>query len=242
MYKIHVISTCNELLTSGFCPPNRPDHYGVDLVDAQSMQNTPKGVDITAFAGGKVVEVIKGSLVGNTVAISHAGKILTRYQHMRDGVAVKSGDIVQKGQKLGVMGNTGYCVSSNTSVPAEYRGTHLHFAVKENSTAYDNGTWVNPEPYLNGVKVIADEAVPTVSAASKPAQTAAQNTADSVSVSALKTGDKVKVLSAINYDTGKPFVLYYSVYDVMQVKGDRVVVGINGAATAAVSIKNLAKA
>jgi len=44
--------------------------------------------------------------------------------------------------------------------PPEYRGTHLHFAIKENSTAYNNGTWVDPEPYLHGVKTFSQNIQP----------------------------------------------------------------------------------
>lgn len=156
LYKCHVISTENELLTSGFRIPSRPDHNGVDFIDKNDLQITEKGVDIVAFADGKVVEVIKGNLVGNTVALLHVvdGKnYLTRYQHMRDGVSVKVNEYVKKGQKLGVMGNTGSCISSRTDIPPKYRGTHLHFAIKENSTSYANGVYVDPEPYLTGQKI-----------------------------------------------------------------------------------------
>jgi hypothetical protein len=235
MYKNHVISTSDELLTSGFRPANRPDHTGCDFVDSKGQCNTPRGVDILAFADGKVVEVIKGSLVGNTVAIAHEGKILTRYQHMRDGVKVKKGDTVKKGQVIGVMGNTGYCTSSNKSVPSEYRGTHLHFGVKENSTAYNNGIWVDPEPYLNGAKTIKSAAVPAQSAP-KPPTTPAVSTGP-----AFKTGDKVKVLNAVNCDNGKSFRVWYAVYEVMQVKGDRIVIGADDIITAPVHAKNLQK-
>lgn len=38
------------------------------------------------------------------------------------------------------------------------------------------------------------------------------------------------------------FTCYYSVYDVIQVKGDRVVIGIGSTVTAAVKIADLAKA
>jgi hypothetical protein len=237
MYKNHVISTSDELLTSGFRPANRPDHTGCDFVDSKGQCNTPRGVDILAFADGKVVEVIKGSLVGNTVTIAHEGKILTRYQHMRDGVKVKVGDTVKKGQIIGVMGNTGYCTSSNKSVPPEYRGTHLHFGVKENSTAYNNGVWVDPLPYLNGEKAVAGRSANTA----VPAQSAPK-TSVSPAVSTgpeLKVGDRVKVLNAVTYDDGKPFRLWHSVYTVMQVRDGRIVIGADGVTTAAVSAKHL---
>jgi murein DD-endopeptidase MepM/ murein hydrolase activator NlpD len=146
MYKNHVISTNNEVLTSRFRPPNRPDHNGADYIDGRDLQITPKGVDVTALADGKAVELFKDDSRGNTVVIAHNGNITTGYQHLRDGVAVKIGDAVKKSQKIGVMGNTGSCVSSRMDVPIEYRGTHLHLFVKINSTSVKNGEYVNPEP------------------------------------------------------------------------------------------------
>ena len=62
-----------------------------------------------------------------------------------------------------------------------------------------------------------------------------------VGTTALKKGDKVKVKKAVQYDNGKPFKLYYDTYDVLQVKGDRVVIGIGIVVTAAVKAKYLKK-
>ena len=67
---------------------------------------------------------------------------------------------------------------------------------------------------------------------------------------ALKKGDKVKVIRTIQQGnktkgyqySGGTFVCYYSVYDVIQVKGDRVVIGIGSTVTAAVKAADLAKA
>ena len=56
----------------------------------------------------------------------------------------------------------------------------------------------------------------------------------------LKKGDKIKVLKGITY-TGTSFIRWYSTYDVLEVNGDRVVIGVNGAVTAAVNIANVQK-
>lgn len=53
-------------------------------------------------------------------------------------------------------------------------------------------------------------------------------------------GDKVKVTKAVTYD-GKSFKAYYDAYDVIQVNGDRVVIGIGSAVTAAVNAANIQK-
>ena len=57
----------------------------------------------------------------------------------------------------------------------------------------------------------------------------------------IKSGDRVKVNKAVTY-TGTPFAMYYSVYEVISVKGDRAVIGINSIVTAAVNVENLTKA
>lgn len=56
----------------------------------------------------------------------------------------------------------------------------------------------------------------------------------------ISVGDKVKVTNNITY-TGKSFKTYYKEYDVIEVKGDRIVIGIGKTVTAAVNVKNLAK-
>jgi hypothetical protein len=53
-------------------------------------------------------------------------------------------------------------------------------------------------------------------------------------------GDKVKVKKAVTYE-GKSFKTYYDTYSVLEVSGDRVVIGINGTVTAAVKDANLTK-
>ena len=49
----------------------------------------------------------------------------------------------------------------------------------------------------------------------------------------------MKVVNAVTYD-GKSFKTYYDTYDVIQVNGDRVVIGVGAAVTAAAA--NLRKA
>ena len=62
----------------------------------------------------------------------------------------------------------------------------------------------------------------------------------STAPAALKKGDRVKVLNAVTYD-GKPFKTYYDTYDVIQVSGARVVIGVGATVTAAVNAANLRK-
>ena len=56
---------------------------------------------------------------------------------------------------------------------------------------------------------------------------------------AIKVGDKVTVLRAVNYDNGGSFKLWHDLYDVMELNGDRAVIGVNGEVTSAINVSNL---
>ena len=76
----------------------------------------------------------------------------------------------------------------------------------------------------------------------KKATSASSSTpSTSTSSTGIKVGDKVKVINAVT-DDGRRFKTYYDKYDVIEVKGDRVVIGIGKTVTAAVKASNLSKA
>lgn len=50
----------------------------------------------------------------------------------------------------------------------------------------------------------------------------------------------MKVINAVSYN-GASFKCWYDSYTVMEVRGDRAVIGVNGIVTAAINIKNLRK-
>ena len=94
------------------------------------------GSNIYAANNGTVV-MVKGGCTpgylgcngrqGNVIYIDHnIGGYYTVYMHLAT-ILVKEGQVVSRGQKIGVMGNTGevYPVPSSYS---PYSGTHLHFA------------------------------------------------------------------------------------------------------------------
>ena len=56
----------------------------------------------------------------------------------------------------------------------------------------------------------------------------------------IKVGDKVKVLKAVQYN-GETFKTYYDIYDVIEVSGDRVVIGIGQTVTCAINKSNIMK-
>ena len=60
-------------------------------------------------------------------------------------------------------------------------------------------------------------------------------------ISDIKAGDKVRVLLNVDYDTDRAFNLYYDEYDVIQVNGDRAVIGIGNTVTSAIDVHNIEK-
>lgn len=62
--------------------------------------------------------------------------------------------------------------------------------------------------------------------------------AEAKPVNTIIAGDKVKVLKAITY-TGKSFKVWHDVYDVIQVNGDRVVIGKGKTVTCAINMANI---
>lgn len=56
----------------------------------------------------------------------------------------------------------------------------------------------------------------------------------------INVGDRVRVTNAVTYD-GQSFKTWYDTYTVMELKGDRAVIGVNGTVTAAINVSNIAK-
>ena len=55
----------------------------------------------------------------------------------------------------------------------------------------------------------------------------------------IKVGDKVRVILNVDYDTDRAFNLYYDEYDVIQINGDRAVIGIGNTVTSAIDVHNI---
>jgi murein DD-endopeptidase MepM/ murein hydrolase activator NlpD len=103
-------------------------HNGIDFT-------APKGTAIQATGNGRVVGVNKsGSGYGKHVLIDHGYGYKTLYAHMSQ-IDIKEGQIVKKGQKIGLVGSTG-----TSTAP------HLHYEV------WLNGNPINPIHYcLDGL-------------------------------------------------------------------------------------------
>lgn len=109
-----------------------PDHNGIDIA-------APIGTPVQATSDGRVVVASfepKGySDYGNIVvleSVSNSGeKIYTKYAHL-SSFDVKVGDAVEKGTKIGAVGNTG-----------RSSGPHLHYEMRKNDPII--GTVVDPK-------------------------------------------------------------------------------------------------
>ncbi|HJV18195.1 MAG TPA: peptidoglycan DD-metalloendopeptidase family protein [Bacillales bacterium] len=102
-------------------------HYGVDIA------NRGANVPILAAATGVVAVSHYSDSYGNVVYLTHSinGKIYTTvYAHMQVRM-VSEGQVVTKGQQIGIMGSTG-----------ESTGQHLHFELYNGAWAYHSA--INP--------------------------------------------------------------------------------------------------
>ena len=141
-------------LDYGYTYSNGDFHKGVDLVTGINAEDYVCAIEdgIVVANANNVVGTNKntGTLgMGNYVIIQHDNGWKTRYQHMKHGsVIVHNGQTVKKGQKLGLIGNTGYS-----------SGRHLHFDIsnsarQSNSYVSGNRYYVDPKPFLYGTRSI----------------------------------------------------------------------------------------
>ena len=130
--------------------------------------------------------------------------------------------------------------SSTPSTSTSSTGIKVGDKVKVlNAVTYDGTKFKTYRDEYDVIEVKGDRVVigigKTVTAAVKASNLSKASSGDTIAV-----GDKVKVVNAVT-DEGKKFKVYYDKYDVIQVKGDRVVIGIGKTVTAAVKASNLKK-
>ena len=114
--------------------------YGERINPISKKKDFHYGIDLAAKEGEEIVVTAKGVVIeakfdtenkkGNYIIIKHSDVYSTFYSHLKD-FNVKEGDVVEKGQVIGYVGNTG--VST---------GSHLHYEVIK------SGERVNPKDYL----------------------------------------------------------------------------------------------
>lgn len=116
-------------ITSGFGNRYHPIlgynrfHSGIDIA-------APYGTLVKAADGGQVIQAAYSGGYGYSILIYHGGGFATWYAHL-SSFAVSAGQMVQRGQVIGLVGSTGLAT-----------GPHLHFEVRI------NGVPQNPRAYL----------------------------------------------------------------------------------------------
>lgn len=92
--------------------------------NASVSLSAKQGTEVKAAADGVVKEVKKDAQAGNLVRIAHGEDWLTTYGQLADAVAVKEGESVKQGQRIGTV-----------AAPTKYGvalGEHLIFAMEQN--------------------------------------------------------------------------------------------------------------
>lgn len=98
-------------------------HKGMDLA-------VPIGTEVLAAQSGIVRTVGKGSASGLYIVLDHGSDIRTTYMHL-DRIDVRKGQRIERGQPIGLSGDTG-----------RVTGAHLHFELQV------RGEPMNPAPLL----------------------------------------------------------------------------------------------
>jgi len=100
-------------------------HNGIDI-----SVNGRTGDRVISTASGIVIETGHNLSYGNFITIEHGNNFVTRYAHLNH-ILVKKGQIVSRGQDIGILGNTGLST-----------GPHLHYEI------IINQKYVNPLDYM----------------------------------------------------------------------------------------------
>ena len=112
----------NARLTSAFGAPREATgggwraHAGIDLA-------APLGSPVAASMDGRVARADWVAGYGLLVTLEHGGGLETRYAHL-SRIGVVPGQVVHKGDVLGLVGSTGHST-----------GPHLHYEVRRNGEA-----------------------------------------------------------------------------------------------------------
>ena len=109
--------------------------FGLRKLAIEAKARAHKGVDIAAPKGTTVFTAAEGEVIrtgydpegyGNFIEVRHPNGMSTLYGHL-SRIDVANGDAVAPGQRIGLVGSTGYST-----------GPHLHFEVRR------GGAQVNP--------------------------------------------------------------------------------------------------
>lgn len=105
-------------------------HYGLDFAG-------PFNSRVSVTAPGRVIRAGRYGAYGNFVEVAHGNGITTRYGHL-NRIFVHRGQKVQRGDLIGLQGNTGRST-----------GTHLHYEVRHNGNPYNPENFLKAGNYVN---------------------------------------------------------------------------------------------
>jgi murein DD-endopeptidase MepM/ murein hydrolase activator NlpD len=96
-------------------------HQGLDY-------RVPAATPVSAVNGGTVILARLLYFEGNCVVIDHGQGLLTLYLHLSE-FKVKEGDVVKRGQLIGLSGATGRATGPHLHIAVRWQGTYLNPAV-----------------------------------------------------------------------------------------------------------------
>jgi len=112
-------------------------HAGIDLAAREGTPVVAAGGGRVAFAGSfPLRRHTRWWRYGNVVVLSHHGGYLTVYGHL-ETIAVRRGQQLRRGQRLGAVGNTGWSTSP-----------HLHYEVRVARAGQDAAEPVDPRIFI----------------------------------------------------------------------------------------------
>jgi murein DD-endopeptidase MepM/ murein hydrolase activator NlpD len=134
----------NKIKISGFSfgkfigfAKDKLQHFGVDL-------QAPEKTNIYAVNDGKVMATLDLSNYGKTIIIDHGLDIFSLYLHL-DNFKVAQGDMVKRGQLIGLSGETGYATAP-----------HLHFSMRVGDSRVDPLLFIDATQKMNDNLFLAD--------------------------------------------------------------------------------------
>lgn len=107
--------------------------FGVRIDPFNGRPTSHRGLDFAAYRRAPIVATGPGRVIyagwrsgyGRCVEVDHGYGFVTRYGHLHE-IAVRRGDAVERGQRIGGMGSTGRSTA-----------THLHYEIWYNGSAID---------------------------------------------------------------------------------------------------------
>jgi murein DD-endopeptidase MepM/ murein hydrolase activator NlpD len=124
---IFVLPLKEYTLTSKFGPRWGRLHAGIDM-------RADEGTPYYAVARGRVMLARYNGGYGNCIMIDHGGGIVSLYGHSSK-LLVKEGQMVEAGQAIGLVGNTGYSF-----------GSHLHLEIRLRGAGGQAARWEQTDP------------------------------------------------------------------------------------------------